>query len=248
MKFKLEICVDSIESAINAESAGADRIELCDNLFEGGTTPSYGIIASATEILNIGVHVIIRPRGGDFLYTHREFDIMLKDIEISKELSADGIVTGLLFRDGTIDVERTKYLVEAAAPMTVTFHRAFDMCSDPFKGLEDIIHTGASRILTSGQKNTVPEGADLIRRLIEQAGERIIIMPGSGLDKSNIAEMARITGAKEFHLTGRKVVKSSMEFRREGIPMGGFPGISEFSRKVADPDRIRKIVNILKMV
>jgi len=248
MNYKLEICVDSLESAMNAQVAGADRIELCDNLIEGGTTPSYGTIASAIENLNISVHVILRPRGGDFLYSRQEFDIMMDDIKICKELVADGIVTGLLHADGTIDVERTKYLVEAADPMTVTYHRAFDMCSDPFKGLEDIILTGAARILTSGQKNTCPEGADLIRRLIEQAGDRIIIMPGSGLNESNIAEIASVTGAKEFHLTGRKVVESMMQFRREGIPMGGFPDIPEFSRKVADPDRIGKIIKILKMV
>ena len=248
MDFKLEICVDSIESAINAQSAGADRVELCDNLAEGGTTPSFGMIISARKNLSIGLHVIIRPRGGDFLYSDREFEIMIKDIEICRQSGVDGVVTGLLKADGTVDVERTKYLVESAAPMVVTFHRAFDLCSDPEKGLEDIILTGASRILTSGQKNLVPEGAELISRLVRMAGDRIIIMPGSGLDDSNIAEMARVTVAKEFHLTGRKVVESKMQFRKEGIPMGGFPDIPEFSRKVADPEKIWKIIKILKMV
>lgn len=248
MNFKLEICVDSIESAINAQSAGADRVELCDNLTEGGTTPSYGMIISARKNLSIGLHVIIRPRGGDFLYSAQEFEIMIKDIEICRQSGVDGVVIGLLNSDGTIDVKRTKYLVESAAPMAVTFHRAFDVCSDPEKGLEDIILTGASRILTSGQKNLVPEGAVLIRRLVNMAGDRIIIMPGSGIDESNIAEMARVTGAKEFHLTGRKVVESRMLFRREGIPMGGFPDIPEFSRKVADPEKIGKIIKILKRV
>ena len=248
MNFKLEICVDSIESAINAQSAGADRVELCDNLAEGGTTPSFGMIISARKNLSIGLNVIIRPRGGDFLYSDREFEIMIKDIGICSQSGVDGVVTGLLKADGTVDVEKSKYLVESAAPLAVTFHRAFDVCSDPEKGLDEIILTGASRILTSGQKNLVPEGAGLISRLVRMAGNRIIIMPGSGLDDSNIAEMARVTGAKEFHLTGRKVVESEMQFRKEGIPMGGFPDIPEFSRKVADPEKIGKIIKILKIV
>lgn len=247
MNFKLEICVDNVQSAIDAQNAGADRVELCDNLAEGGTTPSYGTILTARKNLNIKLHVIIRPRGGDFLYTPQEYEIMLRDIEMCGELGADGIVLGILNADGTIDTERTIGLVKAASPMDVTFHRAFDMCSDPVKGLEDIILTGATRILTSGQKRSVPQGVELIRKLVSQAGERIIIMPGSGLDESNIA-MAVATGAMEFHLTGRKVVESSMIFRRDGIPMGGVPDIPEFSRKVADPEKIRKIINILNMI
>lgn len=248
MSFKLEICVDSIESALNAQAAGANRVELCDNLTEGGTTPSTGMIIAARKNLSISLHVIIRPRGGDFLYTPQEFEIMLKDIEICRESGVNGIVTGLLNADGTIDVERTKYIVEAAAPMTVTFHRAFDLCSDPVKGLEDIILTGATRILTSGQKNFAMEGAELISRLVRMAGERIIIMPGSGLDDLNIATIAEITKAKEFHLTGRKAVDSKMIFRREGIQMGGFADIPAYTRKVADTEKIMKIINILKMV
>lgn len=248
MNFRLEICVDSVESAINAQIAGADRVELCDNLPEGGTTPSFGTIKSARENLTLGLHVIIRPRGGDFLYTEGEYNIMKRDIEKCGEIGADGVVIGILRSDGAVDTERTAELVRFAKPMSVTFHRAFDMCSDPVKGLEDILSAGARRILTSGQKNTVPEGASLIRKLVEQAGSRIIIMPGSGLDESNISAMAKATGAVEFHLTGRKTVESKMVFRRNGIPMGGVPDIPEFSRKVADPERIRKIINILKMV
>jgi copper homeostasis protein len=248
MKFKLEICVDSVESAINAQIAGADRVELCDNLMEGGTTPSYGTILSAIENLALGLHIIIRPRGGDFLYTDQEYDIMRRDIELCGECGADGVVIGILRSDGTIDIERTAKLIELASPMSVTFHRAFDMCTDPVQGLNDIISTGASRVLTSGQKDKVPEGSELIRKLVKQAGSKIIIMPGSGLDETNIAEMARITGASEFHLTGRKVINSDMIFRRDGIPMGGVPGIPEFSRKVADPQRIKNIIKILKMV
>jgi len=248
MEFKLEICVDSVESAVNSQAGGADRVELCDNLPEGGTTPSFGNISSARDSLSITLHVIIRPRGGDFLYTDPEFDIMRRDIELCGESGVDGVVIGILRADGTIDVERTAKLVELAQPMSVTFHRAFDMCADPVCGLEDIISTGASRVLTSGQKDKVPEGAGLIKSLVRQAGKRIIIMPGSGLDESNISGIAVSTGAKEFHLTGRRVVDSGMTFRRDGIPMGGVPDIPEFSRKVADPDRIKNIVNILKMI
>lgn len=248
MNFKLEICVDSVKSAINAQAAGADRIELCDDLPEGGTTPSYGTISSARENLDIGLHVIIRPRGGDFLYSATEFDIMRRDIELCGEAGVDGIVIGILLATGSIDTDRTAKLVEIADPMAVTFHRAFDMCVDPVQGLEDIITSGASRVLTSGQKDKVPEGAGLIKILVKQAGSRIIIMPGSGLDETNIARMAKATEASEFHLTGLKNVESEMKFRRNGIPMGGFPGIPEFSRKVADPERIKKIISILKMI
>jgi len=157
MDFKLEICVDSIESAINAQVAGAHRIELCDNLPEGGTTPSFGMIASVRANLSIGIHVIIRPRGGDFLYSDTEFDIMRRDIEMCGEAGVEGVVIGILRTNGSVDTERTSKLVELAQPMSVTFHRAFDLCSDPFSGLQEIIETGASRVLTSGQKNTVPE-------------------------------------------------------------------------------------------
>lgn len=248
MNFKLEICVDSLESALNAQVAGADRVELCDNLIEGGTTPSYGTISTVRDNLSIGLHVIIRPRGGDFLYTDPEFDIMRRDIEICGELGVDGVVFGILHPDGSVDTDRSARLVEIASPMQVTFHRAFDMCIDPAKGLQDIISTGASRLLTSGQRDKAAEGADLIKKLVKQAGTKIIIMPGSGLDETNIAAMAIATGASEFHLTGRKVIESEMKFRRDGILMGGFPDIPEFSRKVADPERIKKIITILKMI
>jgi copper homeostasis protein len=247
MNFKLEICVDTVESAIEAQNAGADRVELCDNLLEGGTTPGYGTITSARNNLNIGLNVIIRPRGGDFLYTDLEYDIMRRDIDICGESGVDGIVLGILRSWGTIDLERTARLIELANPMSVTFHRAFDMSSDPVQGLEDVIAAGATRLLTSGQKDKAQNGAELIGQLVKQAGDRIIVMPGSGITDSNIAGIARVTGAREFHLTGRKITDSEMTFRRQGISMGGAPGIPEFSRKIADPDMIRSIINILKL-
>jgi copper homeostasis protein len=248
MKFRLEVCVDSLESAINAQIAGADRIELCSNLCEGGTTPGYGTIVSVRNNLSIKLNVIIRPRGSDFFYTDPEFDIMRRDIEACAEAGADGVVIGILLQNGNIDTERTARLIESARPMTVTFHRAFDMCRDPFKGLEDIILTGADRILTSGQKNDSYEGAEIIGSLVKQAENRIIIMPGGGINESNIEWIARTSGAQEFHLTGRKVVNSEMTYRKSGISMGGMQGIGEFSRKVADPEKISNLINILNLI
>jgi copper homeostasis protein len=248
MHFKLEICVDNVESALNAQLAGADRVELCDNLPEGGTTPGYGTIISARNNLDITLNVMIRPRGGDFLYTDLEYDIMRRDIDVCGESGADGIVIGILRSDGAIDLERTARLIELAQPMQVTFHRAFDMCSDHMQGLKDVIASGASRLLTSGQKDKAEEGVRLINLLVEKAHGEIIIMPGSGINLSNIAQIAKVTGAKEFHLTARKVIESEMIFRRQGISMGGEKGISEFSRNVADPDIIRSIISILNLI
>jgi copper homeostasis protein len=248
MNFNLEICIDNIESAIDVQYAGADRVELCSNLIEGGTTPGFGIIASARNNLNIGLNVLIRPRGGDFLYTDLEYDIMRRDIDICGELGVNGIVLGILSSGGVIDVERTAKLIEFARPMSATFHRAFDMCSDPVMGLEDVIASGADRLLTSGQKNKAKEGAELIGQLVVQAGDRIIIMPGGGINESNIDWIARSTRAKEFHLTGRKVIESEMIFRREGISVGGTIEFREFSRKVADPEMIKSIINILNLI
>ena len=246
MKFKLEICVDSVQSAMDAQKAGASRVELCDNLIEGGTTPGYGTIASARNNLDIGLHVLIRPRAGDFLYSDIEFDIMRRDLKICKECGADGIVIGILKQDGTIDVKRTAELVELARPMSITFHRAFDMCINPFQGLEDIIASGADRVLTSGQKNGAEEGSVLIRDLVVQAANRIIIMPGSGINESNIERIAKITGAEEFHLSARKAIESLMTFRKGGITMGNAPGYNEFIRKVTDPEKIKTIIGILR--
>ncbi len=248
MDFTLEICTDNDESAVVAMNAGAHRIELCDNLTEGGTTPSFGMVTSARENLGIKLHVMIRPRGGDFLYSDTEFDIMRRDIDIFGEAGVDGIVTGILKADGTIDTERTQKLAEMAKPMTLTFHRAFDLCADPVRGLEDIISAGATRLLTSGHKNTAWEGRELIRKLIKVAGQRIIIIPGAGINESNIRELAAVTGAEEFHLTARSSFASLMSFRREEVRMGGSPELSEYLRKSADHQKIAKIISLLKMI
>jgi copper homeostasis protein len=248
MKFRLEVCVDSLESAIEAQIAGADRIELCGNLFEGGTTPGYGTIVSSVNNLSIDLYVMIRPRGSDFLYSDPEFDIMRRDIDACGEAGATGVVFGILKQDGNIDIERTSKLIEYSRPMKVTFHRAFDMCRDPSNGLEDVIQAGAVRILTSGQKRNASEGSANIGALVKQADNRIIIMPGGGIDESNIKSIAQITGATEFHLTGRKVVNSEMSYRRSGISLGGALPEGEFSRKVTDREKIANIINILKLI
>jgi len=248
MKFKLEICVDNVESAIVAQDAGADRIELCNNLMEGGTTPGFGTISLARKKLTIGIHVIIRPRGGDFLYSNTDYEIMRREINNCGVCGIDGVVLGILRSDGSIDIERTAKLIEAAKPMSVTFHRAFDLCNDPFKGLEDVIASGADRILTSGQENKAEDGIGLIKLLIAKAKSRILIMPGSGINESNIVKIASETGAEEFHFTGRKVIESCMNFRKENITMSSSSDLSEFKRKVADPDMIRSINSKLKLI
>jgi copper homeostasis protein len=245
MKFKLEICVDSVQSAMDAQEAGVSRVELCDNLYEGGTTPGYGTIILARKNLKTELNVLIRPRGGDFLYTDLEFEIMKRDIQICKECGADGVVIGILTSDGSIDLERSARLVELARPMSVTFHRAFDMCRDPQKALVDIIASGADRLLTSGQKNSAAEGAHLLRDLVAKAGRMIIIMPGSGINEENISSIAIISGANEFHLSARKLIDSQMTFRKDGLTMGNSPGYNEFSRKVADPEKVKNIIRIL---
>ncbi|HAC74172.1 MAG TPA: copper homeostasis protein CutC, partial [Porphyromonadaceae bacterium] len=193
MDYKLEICANSVMSCVEAQKGGAYRVELCAAIPEGGTTPSYGDIAVARELLHIKLNVIIRPRGGDFLYSGLEHKIMLKDIEMCRKLGVDGIVIGCLTEEGDVDMERCRELVEAAEKMDVTFHRAFDQCRDPFISLEDIISLGCSRILTSGQQPKAEQGVDLLKKLVQQAGERTIIMPGSGINENNIAKIARET-------------------------------------------------------
>ena len=162
-KYLIEVCAAHVQSAIAAQEGGAKRVELCDNLYEGGTTPGYAAIKVTREKLNIGINVMIRPRGSDFCYSDLEFEMMKEDIKVCKELGVDGVVFGILLPDGNVDIERTNILVELAKPMSITFHRAFDVTPDPFKALEDIIDLGIDRILTAGQKNTVPDGKQLIK-------------------------------------------------------------------------------------
>jgi len=208
----LEIAVFNIESAIAAEAAGADRIELCENPFDGGTTPSYGTLKTVREKISIPIFPIIRPRGGDFLFSEEAFEVMQKDIKLCKQLQFEGVVIGLLLADGNIDMARTKALVDLAYPMEVTFHRAFDRTLNPFTALETIIACGCNRILTSGQVPNAWDGKELIKQLIEQANDRIIIMPGSGVRSHNIKALADYTGAVELHSSARKMIPSGMSF------------------------------------
>ncbi len=215
--YTLEVIAFTIASCLKAASAGAQRIELCDNPGEGGTTPSYGMIRMAREKTSLQLYPIIRPRGGDFLYSDEEFSIMMQDIRICRETGCDGVVIGLLKPDGTVDSIRTARLVNAAYPMGVTFHRAFDRTRDAEEALEQVIQCGCERILTSGLRPGVNEGADILKLLVEKAEDRIIIMPGSGLRSDNIESIARITGAREFHSSARRNVQSDMSYQNPGM-------------------------------
>jgi len=234
-----EICLDSADSCAKAQEGGADRVELCSALMEGGLTPSYGMIIEARKALTTTkLFVIIRPRGGDFCYSESEFQAMMHDTKIAKELGADGIVVGILKPDGGIDVERTSKLVELARPLPVTFHRAFDMARDPFEAMESIISMGCERILTSGQESSSFEGAELIAELIRRAKGRIIIVPGGGVRERNIKKIRDITGAKEFHFSAFETLNSQMVFRNTRVFMGGTLRPPEFSQNITSPKRV----------
>ena len=245
MNRKLEICCYSVESAIAAEIAGADRIELCDNYSEGGTTPSYAAIQYSVGKLKIPVNVIVRPRGGDFLYSDVEYEIIKQDVIAIKKLKANGIVIGFLKADGEVDIEKTQEIVDLAKPMETTFHRAFDMCKDPLKALGQLTETGVTRILTSGAKNTAPEGIDLLTELVEQAGNEIIIMLGSGVNSNTLGQLVRKTKAMEFHCSAKAFENSQMEYFNKDISMGGVESVDEFSKVAVDPAEVKKMVGIL---
>ncbi len=215
--YKIELIAFSIQSCIDAQEAGAHRIELCDNAGEGGTTPSYGFIKAARNILNIDLYPIIRPRGGDFLYSNDEFDMMKSDINVCKVFGCNGVVIGILNADGSIDKKRCKELIELAKPMKVTFHRAFDRANDLEKALEDVIEIGCERILTSGGVPNAIDGATTIEKLVKQANGRIIIMPGSGVRSDNIKALAQKTGAVEFHSSARKQYESKMLYKSDSM-------------------------------
>ena len=237
----LEVCVDSVESAAAAERGGADRVELCDNLLEGGTTPSGGAVETARALLGLKLHVMIRPRGGDFCYSPVELDVMRRDVELAKRLGADGVVAGFLTEDAAVDLERTRAFVELARPLSVTFHRAFDMTREPFRALEDLVALGVDRVLTSGQEASVVEGLDLVAELIRRAGDRIVVMPGGGLRERNIAKVVAATGAREIHVTGFSAVESPMRYRNERVFMGGTLRPPEYQRSVTDAAKIERL-------
>lgn len=244
--FRIEICANSVASAVRAQEAGAYRVELCAGIPEGGTTPSFGEISLARQLLKqTKLHVIIRPRGGDFLYSPLEQEIMLHDIGVARELGADGVVFGCLTPDGLVDLPLMKKLIAEAGNMNITFHRAFDMCSRPKEALEQLIQLGVSRILTSGQQATAEQGIPLLKELVEQAQGRIILMPGCGVNAGNIRKIAEETGAREFHFSGRSTVASGMIYRNPHVSMGGTVTIDEYQNEVTDPQKVKAALQAL---
>jgi copper homeostasis protein len=241
MKHLLEVIAFDIESCLLAEASGANRIELCDNPSEGGTTPSFGLIQQARKNTFIELYPIIRPRGGDFLYSPQTFEIMKADVLACKQLGCDGVVLGLLQADGSIDQSSTSELVALAYPMGVTFHRAFDRTPDPFEALEAVIQTGCERILTSGLQPTALEGLQLISELVEKAAERIIIMPGSGIRSDNIAQIVAVTKATEFHSSARMQLQSPMQYSNPNMK-------EKLHHTSIDAAEVQKLVQVLQQV
>lgn len=244
----IEVCANSAESCAEAQKGGAMRVELCAGIPEGGTTPSYGEMVMARQAIDIQLNAIIRPRGGDFLYSDTELRAMELDIVAARAAGADGVVFGCLTADGHIDLERNARLMAEAGDMSTTFHRAFDVCCDPFEALEQIIKLGFERILTSGQQASAPAGAELIAELVRRAAGRIIIMPGCGVNENNVAQLARETGAVEFHMSARHRLPSAMAYRNERVSMGGTVTVEEFSREVTSPDRVAQSIEALRSV
>lgn len=238
--YQLEICSNSPQSALHAAQGGATRIEFCQNLENGGTTPSYGQIVQTRKLINIGMHVLIRPRAGDFVYSDLEFEEMLADIRFCKEKGCDGVVIGVMNRDATVDIERTKALADAARPMHVTFHRAFDKCADPMSSLAILIELGIDRLLTSGLKNKAENGVELLKELVEYANGKIVIMPGAGVDSHNIEMILKITGATAIHSSAKDTVSSEMSYDRMEVA-----GMNE-PIYMTSKEKVHQLVDILK--
>jgi len=230
----IEICVEGIDGLLAAQAAGADRVELCASLVEGGITPSLGTVRAALELATVSFHVIVRPRGGDFLYSEAEYRSMLADVSALADLGVAGVVVGCLNAEGTIDETRMSELVRAAGSLNVTCHRAFDMTRDPTEALEALIRCKVGRVLTSGQRDTALEGADLLAELVRQAGERIIILGCGGLDPDNIAEGLGKTGLREMHFAALADMPSAMRYRNPRVGMGGSDLDREYRTTVTD--------------
>jgi copper homeostasis protein len=240
----LEVCIDSVEAARAAEAGGAQRVELCSDLVEGGITPSAGLINAVRSALKIPVFVMMRPRGGDFCYSADEFDVMRKDVAIAHSSGADGVVLGLLLPNGTIDVERTRELVDSSRPMQVTFHRAIDVSPSVEESLEQVIETGADRVLTSGGKQTAIDGATVIAQMIANSRQRISVMVCGGVRKANLREIAHATGASEFHASLRQKTTSPVTYQphRPSLSMGG---LDEYARYATSADEVRAMRRVL---
>ena len=236
----IEIVVYNIESALKAQEGGADRIELCDNPGEGGTTPSAGVIELVRQNLNIDVYVMIRPRGGDFFYSNYEFHAMKRDVVQCQRLSVDGVVFGILNADGTIDKKRCQELIGRARPLKVTCHRAFDMTRDPFEALEDCIAVGFDRILTSGREPQAGQGASLIGELVKKAAGRITIMAGSGVNEETVEGIVTQSRVSDIHFSATTSRNSAMQYVQSKIASMGQQGAEEYSLRSVDPQRVRK--------
>ena len=245
-KVKVEICVESLESALIAQEAGAGRIELCSDLLEGGLTPSPGLTKLAVNNLKIPVNVLVRPRAGDFFYSDTDFEVMMEDIKIAKEYNANGVVLGILKSDGAIDIDRMKKLIEAAKPLSITFHRAFDMTIDPFEALESLIELGVDRILTSGQATSAYEGRRLIKKLVEKANGRLNIMPGGSINHSNAKEIVDECDVTEIHSSASEKISSKMIYRNETTSMGKKGSLSEYESRATSAEKVRLLINAIK--
>ena len=245
--FKIEACIGTLQSGLEAEKGGANRVELCDNLAEGGTTPSAALIQMTKERLKIPAAVMIRPRHGDFLYSDLEFEIMKKDIEFCKTVGVEAVVFGLLTPDGQIDCQRTMRLVESAGDMQVCFHRAVDLSRDYFEAIEQIINCGCTRILTSGGANKAVEGFENIRKAQELYGNKIEIMVGSGINAENVSKFHSV-GIRNFHLSGKVQIDSLMTYRKEGVSMGAISADEEYKITQTDYRKIEEVKKVLELI
>ena len=245
MRPLIEICLEDVKSVLAAQEGGADRVELCSDLFEGGLTPSIGTVLTAKKLAQIPINCMIRPRGGDFCYSDLEFQTMLEDVQAFKKAGVNGIVFGILTPEGDVDMERSRRIIELARPLSVTFHRAFDMTRDPYNALEDLISLGVDRVLTSGQEASVTEGADLLADLVKKAGDHIIVMPGCGINERNFSKIRDRIKAKEYHVHLPSEEKSLMKFHPGHIYMGGLLRQNEFSITHTDASRVHGIIDML---
>lgn len=243
----LECCVDSVESAINAKNGGASRIELCSNLIIGGTTPDVALVKEIRKHTDIRMHALIRPRFGDFCYTQYEMEIMKAQIRALREAGVEGVVIGVLDEDGNLDVRKMKELLQEASDLSITLHRAFDMCRDPYQTLEEAIQLGIDTILTSGQKQSAWEGRELLKELIEKADGRIDIMAGAGINASIIEKLIPVTGGNSFHMSGKITLDSPMKYRKGEVSMG-LPSLSEYEIWQTSEEAVREAVAILKEI
>lgn len=244
MKTRLEVCVDSVESAMNAQEGGADRLEVCSNLIIGGTTPGVSQFKQIREACGIELNVLIRPRFGDFLYTETEFKMIREDILMFRELGADGIVAGCLRADGRLDRKRMEQLRACAGSLNFTLHRAFDVCRDPYETLEEAVGLGIDTILTSGQASVCTEGIEVLKKLIQQAGERIEILEGGGVNAEVIRRLKEAAGASSFHMSGKQVINSGMSYRKQEVNMG-LPGFGEYHILRTDKEAIERARRVL---